>query len=209
MKIKLKDLKQISKLSGIDISELKLMSESEKIILAEKYKIFEPEPDEGKSDEGESDEGKSDDPIISAENELFDKIRNAKKIPIQTDIPTDPEPSKETIIKRTREKKVKGKSDPDSFRIEGYILLVVMDTVFPLSIAVLNNLFDKKIKMEASDLKMDSKDMKSIEPLADQCADYLTIKMNPVTGFILVSTFLYANNYILARTKKTQQIGKP
>lgn len=115
-----------------------------------------------------------------------------------------PEPQKKTRrpgVEKTTRKKKKGQSDPDSFRIEGYILLLMTDTVFPFAFAALNNMLDKRIKISAVDLQLDEKQMAKLEPLADQAADYMAINLNPIAGFFLMSTFMYGNNLLTLRMK--------
>lgn len=113
-----------------------------------------------------------------------------------------PEPQRKTRrpgVEKTTRKKKKGQSDPDSFRIEGYILLLMTDTVFPFAFAALNNMLDKRIKISAVDLQLDEKQMSKLEPLADQAADYMAINLNPIAGFFLMSTFMYGNNLLTLR----------
>jgi len=113
-----------------------------------------------------------------------------------------PEPQKKTRrpgVEKTTRKKKKGQSDPDSFRIEGYILLLITDTVFPFAFASLNNMLDKRIKISAVDLQLDEKQMAKLEPLADQAADYMAINLNPIAGFFLMSSFMYGNNLLTLR----------
>ena len=113
-----------------------------------------------------------------------------------------PEPQRKTRrpgVEKTTRKKKKGQSDPDSFRIEGYILLLITDTVFPFAFAALNNMLDKRIKISAVDLQLDDKQMAKLEPLADQAADYMAINLNPIAGFFLMSSFMYGNNLLTLR----------
>ena len=128
--------------------------------------------------------------------ELFAKIGSAKSAEpkIEKDKP---------FIETTKRKKKKGESSPDSFRIEGYILLLVTDTVFPFAFAFLNNMLDKKIKIDATELQLSEQDFNKLEPLADQAADYMAVNLNPVAGFLLVSTFMYGNNVMIARMQKS------
>ncbi|NMC99099.1 MAG: hypothetical protein GYA62_05200 [Bacteroidales bacterium] len=103
------------------------------------------------------------------------------------------------LIESTRSKTKRGKSSPDSTRIEGYVLLLIVDTVFPASFAMLNNMLDKRIKVRAEELALKEKDFKALEPLADQAADYMAINLNPVAGFFLIATFMYGSNLINVR----------
>lgn len=107
------------------------------------------------------------------------------------------------LIERKTCKTKKADSNPDSFRLEGYILIMIIDTVFPHGIALLNNIFDKAHKITASQLMLDEKAQKKLEPLADQAADYLSININPVAGFMIVSALMYSNNFIYIRAQIT------
>jgi superfamily II DNA/RNA helicase len=87
------------------------------------------------------------------------------------------------------------------FHLEGYILLLAIDTIFPLTLSFAHNLFVKQGKIKATDLQLGEKDMTKLEPLADQAAKHLTINMSPVTGFLIASSFMYANNLIALKSK--------
>jgi hypothetical protein len=117
-----------------------------------------------------------------------------------------PEPSTFTgekpLFEKTRRKKKKGESSPDSFRVEGYVLLLVTDTIFPFAFAFINNALDKRVKVQADELQLADKDFAKLEPLADQAADYMSINLNPIAGFFLVAAFMYSNNLIMIRTSK-------
>ena len=115
----------------------------------------------------------------------------------------DPTIKKERpLFETTRKKKKRGESSPDSFRIEGYVLLLITDTVFPFAFAFVNNWIDKRIKITASELQLSEKDFDKLEPLADQATDYMSVGLNPLVGFALVSTFMYSNNLLLIRAEK-------
>ena len=104
------------------------------------------------------------------------------------------------IITKEKRKRKKGESSADSFRIEGYILLLATDTLFPTLLAWVNNMVDKKHKkLMASDLQLSEKDFNKLEPLADQAADYMSVNLNPIAGFFLVSAFMYTNNMIVIK----------
>ena len=104
------------------------------------------------------------------------------------------------IITKEKRKRKRGESSADSFRIEGYILLLATDTLFPTLLAWVNNMVDKKHKkLMASDLQLAQKDFDKLEPLADQAADYMSVNLNPIAGFFLVSAFMYTNNMIVIK----------
>lgn len=132
---------------------------------------------------------------------LTDKISGASA-------PPETEKKKKPIAERTRRKKKKGESDPDSFRIEGYVLLLIVDTVFPFTFSFLNNMLDKRIKVQATDLQLNDKDFSKLEPLADQAADYMAINLNPIAGFLMISTFMYGNNLLNVRFAMETETSK-
>jgi hypothetical protein len=116
-------------------------------------------------------------------------------------------PKKEKVEKPFAERKTrkskKGASDPEATRIEGFILLIAVDTLFPFALAFLNNMLDKKGKrIEPKDLQLDQKSFDKLEPLADQAADYLSFNINPVAGFFIASSLMYANNLIQIKMVK-------
>ena len=152
----------------------------------------ENEPPETPEEEKEPDEEKTPTVGQSDFDELLGKVKAA-------DIPKTEKKIEKPIIEKTSKRRKKGESSPDSFRMEGYILLLIVDTVYPVTLAFLNNLFDKKLKIEATDLKLEEHDFKKLEPLADQAADYMSFNINPIAGFALVSTFMYANNLLALR----------
>lgn len=125
-------------------------------------------------------------------DELLGKIEGATAPPSQ-------KKQRKPIIENTRKKAKKGQSSPDSFRVEGYILMLLVDTVFPFAFATINNMLDKRIKLQSHTLQLDEKDFKKLEPLADQAADYMAVNLNPIAGFFLVATFMYGNNVINVR----------
>jgi hypothetical protein len=115
--------------------------------------------------------------------------------------PGQPKDKKEKpLISKEKRKRKKGESSPDSFRIEGYILLLATDTLFPSLLAWINNMVDKKHKkLVPSDLSLSEKDFNKLEPLADQAADYMSVNLNPIAGFFIVSAFMYTNNMIVIK----------
>lgn len=133
-------------------------------------------------------------PSKDAFDEILGKISGAKA----------PEPKQRTEKDLfTVEKKKRGRkdSDPGSFHLQGYVLLLIMDTIFPWTFSFLNNLLDKRVQVKVTDLKLPEDDFKQLIPLADQAAAYLSINLNPVVGFLLVSTFMYGNVLIVARMR--------
>lgn len=131
-------------------------------------------------------------------DELIKKIGGAEAPPkkVKTDKP---------FAERKTRKAKKGSSDPEATRIEGFILLIAVDTLFPFALAFLNNMLDKKGKrIEPKDIQLDQKSFDKLEPLADQAADYLSFNINPVAGFFIASSLMYANNLIQVKMTKDE-----
>lgn len=114
----------------------------------------------------------------------FDEVENQTATPLLT---------KE---KRGR----KGEKLEDKFVIEGYILLLLVDIVFPFALSMIVRIVAKK-DVQMVDIQLDDKAMKRLEPLADACAKQLSVNMSPITGFFIVSALLYAQNVSIAIQK--------
>ena len=134
-------------------------------------------------------------------NELKQKIENAKTQNSNGGIKTP-------VIEKTQRRKRRNESDPNSFKVEGYILLMVVDTFFPFALSFVNNLFDKTIQVKANELMLTDKQMSKLEPIADQCADYLSVNISPVWGFVILTSISYTNNLITLRMNKSEIISK-
>jgi hypothetical protein len=146
-----------------------------------------------KHDDSEINKTQTDEPETDQFDELLGKISGAEA-------GTPKEKVVKPIITKEKRKRKKGESSADSFRIEGYILLLATDTLFPTLLAWVNNMVDKKHKkLMASDLQLSEKDFNKLEPLADQAADYMSVNLNPIAGFFLVSAFMYTNNMIVIK----------
>lgn len=145
--------------------------------------------------EQEQDKGLND--VLNADAEWDDlntKIAEAK-IPQ----PSDSTEAGEPLFESSKDKKKKGASDPNSFRVEGYILMLVVDTLFPFAFSTLNNMLDKRLKIKAHQLSLSEQDFAKLSPLADQAADYLAVNLSPVAGFFMVATFMYGSNLLNVR----------
>jgi hypothetical protein len=125
-------------------------------------------------------------------DELFEKIKTAEG-------KTGTGSVKAPLVSKEAKKRKRNASSPDSFYIEGYILLMAVDTIFPFTFAWLNNIMSKQVKVSPTQLVLTEKDFTKLEPLANQAAEYLTFHINPVLGFALVSSFMYGNKLLIAR----------
>lgn len=110
------------------------------------------------------------------------------------------EKQKKDLITREKRARKKGAASAESFHIEGYILLLATDTLFPTVLAIVNNMVDRKHdKLKTDDLRLSQQDFDKLEPLADQAAAFMSVQLNPVAGFFIVSAFMYANNMIAVK----------
>jgi hypothetical protein len=80
--------------------------------------------------------------------------------------------------------------------INGYMLLSICDVVFPYGIKFLFGLFNPKAKkVKASDLKLEPEQRQALLPAADQVAQYVFEKANPMTIFIICMGLFYGTNF--------------
>jgi len=192
-----------SKLNDSEIETLGVNARSSKTELENVFNQLPKEKNESFTEKTfeeilNSDETEKSEPIESEKiepepddfNTLQEKIKNAE--------PGQPkEKAEKPLITKEKRKRKKGESSPESFRIEGYIFLLAIDTIYPTVLSVINNMIDKKHrKLTVTELQLSEKDFNKLEPLADQAADYMSVNINPIAGFFLVATFMYANNMI-------------
>lgn len=133
-----------------------------------------------------------------------------------------PEPSTEKIDKTThyvrgpkkgqpKEKgsstvRVSSKSSESDGNISGSVItaglfLLIIDTVLPMVIVLLNNRFSEK-KMKAEVLKLTDEQRKELEPLADQVLKQIQMTGNPTAVLLLTFVGLYAANYAMAKANE-------
>lgn len=165
--------------------------EEEKIEGEEKVEEEKIEGEEEKVEEQEKEK-----PSDQDFDELLGKIKGAEAPSPKASKGEDP------IFEKKKRKSKKGESDPNSFRMQGYLLLLATDTIFPAALSFANNMLDKKHKISVAELKLNDRDFASLEPIADQAADYMSININPIAGFFIMASFLYANNIIILKMEK-------
>ena len=153
----------------------------------------EEETKEEETKEEETKEDTSDEVSFESLNELEEKIKEAKGFE-QTKEKSKP------LVERKRKKISKTNSDPDTFRINGYILLLVVDTVFPFAFTMIHNMFEKRFRIENNDISLNDKQQKELEPLANQAADYMQINVNPIAGFFITTGLMYGANMFAFRS---------
>lgn len=80
--------------------------------------------------------------------------------------------------------------------INGYMLLSICDIVFPYGIKFLFGFFNPKAKkVNAADLKLEPEQRAALLPAADQVAQYVFEKANPMTIFIICMGLFYGTNF--------------
>jgi hypothetical protein len=76
--------------------------------------------------------------------------------------------------------------------IDGYMLLAIMDAFVP---SVVKIIFKKKFaNVTTEQVMLSDVQKKSLEPLADEMAKYLSGYVNPLYAFFIVSGMMYYNN---------------
>lgn len=78
--------------------------------------------------------------------------------------------------------------------ISGYMMLMIIDLVFPNIVVMLYN----KLKggdLQASDLQLTSEQKEELQPLADEAAKSLSMEINPMYLFLISLGTYYAGNF--------------
>jgi len=124
--------------------------------------------------------------------DLRNQIKDLDVETVQSKVPKKP------IVERKKtQRRGRKKNQPDSFQVEGYVILMVIDTLIPSILVAGNNMFNKKFKLKTTDLQFSPEQWKQVEPIADQAAEFLTININPVAGLFIVSGIFYGSNYLV------------
>ncbi len=132
-------------------------------------------------------------------NSFFDEYEQAPSKD-NTEVKTEPinEPiSEPTQVQNIGNQFTSSQSSKPSLNVlvNGYMLLTIMDIVFPIGIKFIFGLFNKEAKsVNISALKLEPEQKESLRPMADQVAVYIFEKVNPLTMFVLMSSFYYATN---------------
>jgi hypothetical protein len=80
--------------------------------------------------------------------------------------------------------------------INGYMLLSICDVVFPYGIKFLFGLFNPKAKkVKAKDIQLEPEQRQALLGAADQVAQYVFEKANPMTIFIICMGLFYGTNF--------------
>lgn len=89
------------------------------------------------------------------------------------------------------------KQDPKlKMIINGYMLLSICDVVFPYGIKFLFGLFNPKAKkVKVKDIQLEPEQRQALLSAADQVAQYVFEKANPMTIFIICMGLFYGTNF--------------
>lgn len=149
------------------------------------------------------------------ENELDEReaaFARLESIPDETDEPIktfNVDENVQTVnVKKPRKPREKKNGSPEfsTFQVEGYMLLLLVDLILPSGIAFVFNMFekDKSKKIKASEITLNEKQREDITPIADAAAQSLSMKMNPLTAFFVMSSLSYAFNVFMLKESKNQ-----
>lgn len=80
--------------------------------------------------------------------------------------------------------------------LNGAMFLVLVDLLFPMILEIANNWLDPKNKISARQLKLDDKQKKDIEPIADMVMKQVNINGNPTWLLIMALAGTYGLNFM-------------
>lgn len=146
---------------------------------------------------------KSLDEILAEYNSTMEVVPDAEQAG-EPDASGEPAPEPSADAPKKRGRKPGGKNRPkdeplESDFITGAVFLMFVDFIIPELIAIINNKFSKKEKVDANLLRLTSEQRKQVEPIADNAMNAIKWKMHP--GIILGVTMVgcYAMNLAVAR----------
>jgi hypothetical protein len=80
--------------------------------------------------------------------------------------------------------------------INGMLFIFFIDTAIPMTIALINNRYNKNKKINANDLKLSARQKTELEPIANEVAKQIAISGNPITILSISLIGIYAGNYM-------------
>jgi hypothetical protein len=87
---------------------------------------------------------------------------------------------------------VESQTTQPSFLLDGYMLLAFTDAIIP---EVIKMLFKKKLaNVDTSNIMLNEKQKKSLEPLADEMSRQISGYINPMYAFLIASGAMYYQN---------------
>lgn len=122
----------------------------------------------------------------------IDRMASASR----TEKPTIAEEISEAKPTKTRGRKKAAKPS----LISGYMLLIICDFAFPLLITSIHNFVAKKrpdmARIEVYDMMLDENEKAELRPIAEEAAAYLSMEVNPLVAFGLLSGMTYGMKYV-------------
>lgn len=160
-----------------------------------------PDPIEDPASDPQPKEEEPTDTLVEEENpdeieNVFHRLDNARVEHTEDTAPKTglvtitQEPKKPKATRKTRKKK------EDISYIEGYILLVVADILFPTAFVFLFNMFSKKRKIDFGEMTLTPEEEEKLQPLADKAAEHMQVKMSPVAMLGISMAVVYAQKAV-------------
>ena len=147
----------------------------------------------GKKTTEKSKEAKQEDTTVSEIENLLSGY--TQEMNVKDDNPDENPDIEIPLKKKTRRSK---KAVVSGEIMTGAMFLFLIDTIFPSVICAVNNRFsDKKVSPEK--LMLTANQKKELEPLAQQVAEHLQAKGDPVTMFAITLLSLYGLNLMMQR----------
>lgn len=149
---------------------------------------------------------------LNEEDSMFEALKASRvEHTINQPVTEDNKPDIEININNDNEtvkprKRRTRKIKDEGFIVDGYILLMLIDMVMPFGLTFLFNMFisNPKKKIQPHEIGLSDEQRTKLEPLADRAAEAITIKMNPLTGFFIMSSITYGSNLLNVSHSKSQ-----
>lgn len=169
--------------------------------------IIEPIQNEtiDKNDVNTIDKQVNDEPIVSQSNNINNEIKQpSERAEFQQTTAEEKLNSFFNEYQQINDEPSDNKNEPEQRQqdpklkmiINGYMLLSICDVVFPYGIKFLFGLFNPKAKkVKAKDIQLEPEQRQALLGAADQVAQYVFEKANPMTIFIICMGLFYGTNF--------------
>jgi len=89
--------------------------------------------------------------------------------------------------------------------LTGALFLTMIDLLFPMLIAVVNNQFTKT-KIDPDNLRLDASQKKELQPVADEVVKYINFEANPVVLLLIGLGGVYGMNFYIQKQKASESL---
>lgn len=89
--------------------------------------------------------------------------------------------------------------------LTGALFLTMIDLLFPMLIAVVNNQFTKT-KIDPDNLRLDAAQKKELQPVADEVVKYINFEANPVILLLIGLGGVYGMNFYIQKQKANESL---